>query len=283
MNFKRIGILDTFLISDITKSWYLFNSNYTIGTLYFRKDILNYEYTIVDKTLIIKTKINGKINFFYPIGENVLNAMKMIESYCKKRNIEIRYCCLNYFMKKDIYSYYKDAVKGNTLMSIYNDYMCDIDRLIYLKKDFYKSFRNSKNLFIRKHKDYKIINLTKEDLLAFKDYKCFNNNFDFYKLIKCFNEASKCNFTFEGLVVDNKVVCIFVIERISDTIFIQDIRFMYGYSNAVYVLLHEIAKKYIVDGVKFIDFGPDYNNLLLKSKILRLKPNFYSEKYSAII
>ncbi len=283
MNFKRIGILDTFLISDITKSWYLFNSNYTIGTLYFRKDILNYEYTIVDKTLIIKTKINGKINFFYPIGENVLNAMKMIESYCKKRNIKIRYCCLNYFMKKDIYSYYKDAVKGNTLMSIYNDYMCDIDRLIYLKKDFYKSFRNSKNLFIRKHKDYKIINLTKEDLLDFKDYKCFNDNFDFYKLIKCFNEVSKFNFTFEGLLVDNKVVCIFIIERISDTIFIQDIRFMYGYSNAVYVLLHEIAKKYIVDGVKFIDFGPDYNNLLLKSKILRLKPNFYSEKYSAII
>jgi hypothetical protein len=68
----------------------------SVGVKFAWRKVICTKYAVVDNTLILKESSPVyKDTFYFPLGENVQNALSEIESYCIQKGLPLLYCCLD--------------------------------------------------------------------------------------------------------------------------------------------------------------------------------------------
>lgn len=244
------------------------------------------EYAIVDGTLILRETYDEGSFFYYPIGENVVAALKEIEDYSLSRGISLRLCLLNstqLAFAKEIYPDLKEEV-----LREWADYVYPAEQFKTYAGKKLSGQRNHVHKFDRTYTDYKVNIITPESIPEIKGFlKEFEteNSLDGWaaaEMPKAYELLDNMEYLEQFgiyITVGGKIISLSIGEIAGETLFVHIEKALKEYAGAYPKTAQEFAKTFATEKVKWINREEDCGDMGLRiSKTqyhpseIRLKP-----------
>ncbi|MBQ7348794.1 MAG: DUF2156 domain-containing protein [Clostridia bacterium] len=259
----------------------------SLGIKYMWRDDFVIDYAIYNDTLIMKeTSPDYNDAFYYPMGADIGGALQEIEIYCKKKNLPLKFCCLDNLVAAALSKRYYSV-------NIYNDrdwsdYIYDAEKFKTYSGKKFSGQRNHVNKFKRNYPDYKFKIIEECDFLRIKE---FLNEFESKNEFLRWTEAVEQRKVFDlvensfilnqvgGLIeIGGKVVAFSVGERLGNTLIVHIEKALKNYDGIYPTMAQEFAKAFAVDGVKYINREEDCGDIGLRISKLQYQPIEIKEK-----
>lgn len=252
----------------------------SMGVKYMWRDDFKIDYAIIEDTLIMKETCRDYSNaFYYPIGKNPQKALALIEEYCVREGVPLKFCCIDNEVAGQLSLRYQTE--------IYNDR--DWSDYIYLAESF-KTYsgkkmsgqRNHVNRFKKKYPEYKFSVFTNRDLPALKEFLIeFEHNAHFSgwsaieeqkKVLDYVEHAIELNQLGGFISVNDKIIAISFGEIVNDTLIVHVEKGIYSYEGVYPTMAQEFAKAFATEKVKYINREEDCGDMGLRVSKLQYHP-----------
>lgn len=276
----------------------------SVGVKYMWRDEFEIEYAIIENTLIMKEDSKEyKDTFYYPLGENIDGALTKIEEYCREKNIELKYCCVDTGTTKILAERYdKIEIRYDRDWS---DYIYDAEKFKTYSGKKYSGQRNHVNKFKRLYPNYIYRIIEKTDLARIKRFldeynskhehnfkheesieheekstpenKGWTEKLEQDKVLDLMQNMFELNQVGGLIEIEGKVVAISIGERINDTLIIHAEKALKEYEGIYPLMAQEFAKCFAKD-VKYINREEDCGDKGLRTSKLQYNPIEIKEK-----
>lgn len=261
-------------LDDIEKirPYFLYSSNRacddTVGGTFIWRDYFSAEYALFSNTYISKVNIryqNGITAFTFPLGEDVIGSIEEIECYCSAVSIPVAFCKVTQAelpLLKTVFSNTRLMQESN-----WGDYLYRADDLISLSGKKFHGQKNHLNYFRRTYANYSFEDITKSNI---------GEVIDFYKSLDVSTQGASDIFvedhikTLEvldnydvygmpgGLIrVDGNVAAFAIGEVRGDTLYVHVEKADMRYRGLYQAINNEYARRYVSDGVEYINREDD--------------------------
>lgn len=290
IKFERLGENVGWIKEFLEKSEVAF-CDLSIGAKYMWRDEYIIEYAVVKETLILKEDgPDYKDCFYYPMGDNVDDALKCIEDYCRKKLIPFQFCCVdneraNLLKERyhDVYVYHERE---------WDDYIYEAEKFCTYSGKKFGGQRNHYNKFRKTYPNYKFNVVNKSDIPRITDFLTeYGKRADLTEEAK--DELSKVldylGQSFDlgqvgGYIeVEGKIIALSIGEVVKDTLIVHVEKAFVEYSGAYPTMAHEFAKAFVTDGVKFINREEDCGDEGLRISKTQYHPIEIKAKNSVIV
>lgn len=263
-----------------------------VGTRYlWRKKFVAY-FAEYKNTLILKETANGYSNaFYYPIGENVQEALEQIEAFCVENNLPLLFCCIDNDTALKLAERYLDVEIYND--RAWSDYIYSTEELITLRGKKFSGQRNHINKFKSVYSDYQVVDLldvTRAELDSFfveyveeKGEK--NIGLEKEELLSVEQYVEKLKELDQvgiAIKVDGRVIGITAGEILSDTLIVHVEKALKKYNGVYPTLANEFNKRYAV-GLSKINREEDCGDMGLRISKLQYHPIEIKQKNFVLV
>ena len=259
----------------------------TLGVKYMWRDDFKIEYAEYNDTLILRETCQDYTGaFYYPLGENAIYALEIIEEYSKSNNLPLIFCCLDNEQAAVLSKRYYNVSVSND--RDWSDYIYDAEKFKTYSGKKYGGQRNHVNKFKKLYPEYKVKVVEKSDFSRIKEFLDeFNAKAEFLRWSEAVEQKLVFDFVqnmFEldqvGALIETngKVVAFSVGERINDTLIVHVEKAFTRYEGVYPTMAQEFAKLFAVDGVKYINREEDCGDNGLKISKLQYHPIEVKEK-----
>lgn len=259
----------------------------SLGIKYMWREDFIIDYTIYNDTLIMKESCSDyKDAFYYPMGMDIDGALVAIEEYCAKKNLPLKFCCLDNLTAAGLSKRYNYVQISND--RDWSDYIYDAEKFKTYSGKKYSGQRNHVNKFKRNYPDYQFKIIEKSDFSAIKE---FLNEFESKTEFLRWTEAVEQSKVFDlvenmfalnqvgGLLaVNGKVVAFSVGEVMGNTLIVHIEKALKNYEGVYPTMAQEFAKAFAVEGVKYINREEDCGDNGLRISKLQYQPIEVKEK-----
>ena len=280
IEFKRLQTNVSEIAPFIEKSTISF-CDISLGVKYMWREDFLIDYAIVDNTLIMKESCPDYKNaFYYPIGDNVENALSLIEKHCIKNNLPLLFCCIDNKTAVELCErYYKTEVYNDRAWS---DYIYPASQFLNYSGKKLAGQRNHVNKFKREYPNYKIeridtnnLNRIREFLQEFErgtDFSVWTEAQEQKKVLSLVENLDNLSNMGVAIIVDDKVVGFSVGERMGDTLIVHIEKALKGYSGVYPTLAQAFVTTFYSDGIKFVNREEDCGDMGLRISKLQYHP-----------
>ena len=260
----------------------------SLGVKHAWRKVICTKYAVVDNTLILKESSPVyKNTFYYPLGENVNNALLEIENYCIQKGLPLLYCCLD----QEQLSFLK-----NRYPNVQSYYDRDWSDYIYLAESF-KTYsgkklsgqRNHVNKFKKTYPTGKFKLATEKDiprLIEFTEklnaqtqFSSWTAKVEAQSIVDFLQNAFKLDQLIGYVEVDDDIVAFSMGERVNDYLIVHVEKALKEYQGAYPFVASEFAKAFATDGVKYINREEDCGDLGLRTSKTQYHPLLIKEKF----
>lgn len=280
LEFKKLGKKVDILKEYIGQSEVSF-CDISLGVKYAWCDEYVIDYAIFNDTLILREKTeNYQEAFYYPMGKDVIGALKQIENYCNKNHKPLCFCYID-DQKVEEFSrrYFCVSVKYDRAWS---DYIYQAEKFKTYSGKKFGGQRNHLNKFKKLYPNYKFkvlesadLNKAKEFLDEFSSSTQFlgaNEKVEHEKAYQLIENAAALNQVCGYIEVDGRVVALSVGEVVGETLIVHVEKALKKYDGVYPTMAHEFAKAFANDGVKFINREEDCGDEGLRTSKLQYNP-----------
>lgn len=262
--------------------------DFTIGTRYIWGDAFSIEYAYVNDTLILKEfeESYGEA-FYFPIGNNVEDALKEIENYAQKTFKPLCFCCLTESQAEFLKNRYYLA--ENYFEREWSDYVYLVETFKEYSGKKLASKRNHVNKFTKLYPNYtveKVNNDNKQQVFEFfNQYKNSGKELSNYEISEIENLSDYVNNLQElnqfgiMLKVDSIVVGVSFGEITGDMLTVHVEKANVNYDGVYPTLAKEFAKTFAKENVKYINREEDCGDQGLRTSKMRYCPVEIRHKY----
>lgn len=253
--------------------------DFSLGFLLMWQNSYRFFYAIENDTLILGGGYDdAPFAYFYPIGKDVEGALDLIEKDASNRG-GLRFACLDDETAAMLCNRFPDVCVTSDRR--WSDYLYDAEDLKYFKGKKFSGQRNHINKFLKLFGSYEYRDITRENLSAVLEFlKEFGKTRTFDGMAKaeyenCF-KLIKNMFDYNcvgGLIeCEKRIVAIAIGERIGDTLIEHIEKGLPDYPGVYQVMVSEFAKRYAVDGVKYINREDDSGDEGLRTSKMQYHP-----------
>ncbi len=286
LEFKPLG-KDVGIIKDYILKYGGGFCDISLGVKYMWRDDFVIDYAIYNDTLILKEDCQDyKGAFYFPLGKDKESALIAIEEYSKKKNLPLKFCCIDNCQAAML-------IKRYDFVSVVNDrdwsdYIYDAEKFKTYSGKKLSGQRNHVNKFKRLYPDYKVKLISKEDFPRIKTFLDeFNAKAEFLRWSEKVEQAkvfdlvqNMFNINQVGALIeiDGKVVAFSIGERIKNTLIVHIEKALTIYEGVYPVMAQEFAKAFAIDGIKYINREEDCGDNGLRISKLQYHPLEVKEK-----
>lgn len=288
LKFKPLKDTDLKIIQKYTE-----NSNQRLcelsaGVLLMWNDYFKCEYVVVKDTLIVKSNVNGKQEFFYPIGKDIENALNEMEAYTVVNELPLRYTGI----AKEFLEKLNERYNGKITYSFErdrNDYIYLYDEIKEFKGKKFSGQRNHINAFKRENPNCKYKVTLKKDipriLVFLNEYKKQHSSmkliekYEFLNTKKLLQKLKTANFFSGYLEINGKISAFSIGEYIGDTMVIHIEKALTEYRGIYPTIFNEFVKNNYREGIKYVNRQDDSGDIGLRTSKLQYQPVYLLEKY----
>lgn len=254
--------------------------NLTVGVKYLWRNDSIIDYAIFNDTLIMKeTCVDYKDGFYYPIGKDVLGALKEIEEYAKV-NGGLKFCYIDNEHVLSLAERYS-SIKVFSIRD-WSDYIYDAESFkIYSGKKF-SGQRNHKNKFCKLYPNYKFKVLTENDLEKVKvflkeyeketEFSLYTEKEEEQNLLDYIENCFSLKQFGAYIEVDEKIIALSIGENVKDTLYVHVEKALKEYEGIYPTMASEFAKTFAVNGIKKINREDDCGDSGLRISKLQYHP-----------
>ena len=261
-------------------------SDYSLGISFVWRDSYNIQFAIANKTLIMKIDYGDHNTcFYYPIGDDVEAAFRLINEYALNFHNGLEFCCLEGEELTDIKRRYPKCLVLNNRN--WSDYVYNLEDHASFKGNQLSNKRNLYNRFFKQYPYHSIKNITRGDLpklLAFYDeYSRDIGKIGSHQQDEISNTRELLTIfdflNFEGIYVEvgEHVVGMALGELVGDTLYVHIEKALPGYLGVYQVLVKELANRFLGRAC-YINREEDDGDLGLRESKLQYKPCRLIEK-----
>lgn len=260
-------------------------SDFSLGFLLMWRKSYKFYYTILNDTLIMGGGYDDtSFAYFYPIGKDPESALRFIEQDSAERK-GLRFACLDDETAAKLCNRFSDVCVTSDRR--WSDYIYNAEDLKYFRGKKYSGQRNHINKFRSTVGSYEFKEITPEDIPSVLDFlKEFGKNRDFSASAKTefLNSFSLIEKMFDyncfggRIEADGRIIAVAVGERVGDTVIEHIEKGLPGYPGVYQVMLSEFAKRFAVDGVKYINREDDAGDEGLRTSKLQYHPLLIKNK-----
>lgn len=253
----------------------------TLGTRFMWGDEFGIEYAEIHNTLIMRETFSKHSSFYYPMGENVDEAISEIESFVKNENSEtLVFGCLTSEQAAVLSARYTGA--KTTSYRDWCDYVYPAEQFRTYAGKKLSGQRNHVNKFKKLYPDYKINFITKSDVPKIKDFlKNYESENEFVGWAK--DEETRVygllgNMEYLAQVgiyvtVGDKIVSVSIGEIVGETLFVHVEKGLKEYEGVYPFTAQEFAKAFATDGVIYINREEDCGDAGLRVSKTQYHPS----------
>lgn len=252
----------------------------SIGMKYMWRDYYVVDYAIVNDTLIMKETAPDYSNvFYYPFGKDVDGALKLIEEYCKAKNIPLVFGCVDNERASYLAERYEQVVIECD--RAWSDYIYSADKFKTYSGKKLSGQRNHVNKFKRLYPNYCFKVMAEQDV---PKIKAFISEYENSKTLSigAKDECERLNDYLDNmfnlgqlgalLEVDGKIVAISIGEIVGETLIVHIEKALTEYDGVYPTMASEYAKAFAVEGVKYINREEDCGEQGLRTSKLQYQP-----------
>lgn len=264
----------------------------SVGVKYMWRDDFVIDYAIYNDTLIMRESCPDYKNaFYYPIGKDEQGALSEIENYCRTKNEDLMFCCLDEAVKAELserYPFAKFSFDRNWSDYIYNAQ----DFKTYAGKKF-SGQRNHVNKFKRTYPDYRFKILAETDIPRVEE---FLKEYERETTVSMWSEKEEekkvADYVEKSFVlgqlggyieVGGKIVALSVGEVVGDTLIVHVEKGLKEYAGVYPTMANEFAKTFAGAGVEFINREEDCGDPGLRVSKTQYHPVLIKNKYIAAV
>lgn len=252
----------------------------SIGVKYMWRDDFKIYFDIVEDTLIMAESCRDyDFAFYYPIGANTLNALLEMENYCKQKNLELKFCCIDENHLEILKERY--SIVESYFLREWSDYIYDSEAFRSFSGRKYSGKRNHVNKFKRTYPNYVFRKLEKEDLNSLKEFSKEYERVNDISLWTAQEEEKKvlefAEKSFElkqdvALIsVNDKIIAFSIGEQVGDTYFVHVEKALTQYEGIYPTMANEFAKEYAKNS-KYINREEDCGDVGLRTSKMQYQP-----------
>lgn len=270
-------------------------SNLTLGSILNWRNYFNYEYTILDETLVIKgNKDDGVVDFLFPTGKNPRLALKTIEEYCFSNKID--------FILRQVPEEALEMLKNDydvkiKLSTNWFDYIYETEKLSTLSGKKLAAKRNHVNNFKKLYPSYEFKVVIEEDiprLLEFMEtFQQVQKSEEQIEFARYEEEMAKdairnifLNHQIGGYVeVDGNIIAYTIGEILLDTLYVHIEKANREYHGS-YAIINQEYAKYIFSlypEIIYVNREEDVGDLGLRKAKQSYYPVMLLQKYTVKI
>lgn len=243
---------------------------------------------ILDDTLILREEFPGIGTVFSPpVGANVENAYAFLERTCRARGQKLRFFPVTEPELADLRARY--AQVEETLLRDWCDYLYDAQDMVQFRGRRFNGQRNHIHRFQRLYPDWHFEDITADNLpelrAFFEDYtaRYRKENETAQVEEQCVRDFLAHYFEYAplgGLLrVEDQIVGFSAGEVVGDTLIIHVEKADITYDGVYQVLVNEFAKRFVTDGVQYINREEDVGDEGVRKSKLSYRPLRLLEKY----
>ena len=265
-------------------------SDYSIGLKFMWREILSPEFTVSNGCLIVKTTIQGKeyFDFPMPVNEeyNVDNALEAIYEYCRENFIVFRLSNVPEAQLHHIISKY--PCYDISFDRKYSDYVYLTSKLAEMSGRGYSGQRNHIKKFKSKYPDALFKEFAKEDIPSVKLFlKRFSSNFscnnasatDELRLSEeMITHIGESCFRCGGFVLDGEIISLCFCEKCGETLIDHIEKALYEFEGVYPATVQAFLARFGSD-TKYFNREDDSGDQGLRISKLQYKPYMIAHKY----
>lgn len=243
---------------------------------------------ILDDTLLLREEFPGVGTVFSPpIGTNVENAYAFLEQACHERGQKLRFFPVTEPELAEMRARY--AQVEATLLRDWCDYLYDAQDMVQFRGRRFNGQRNHIHRFQRLYPNWRFEDITADNLpelrAFFEDYaaRYRKENETAQVEEQCVRDFLAHYFDYAplgGLLrVENQIVGFSAGEVVGDTLIIHVEKADVAYDGVYQVLVNEFAKRFVTDGVQYINREEDVGDEGVRKSKLSYHPLRLLEKY----
>lgn len=253
----------------------------TLGTRFMWDDDFGVEYAIYRDTLIMRETFSKHSSFYYPMGENVADALKAIEEYAAKTGAKkLAFACLTEGQAAELSERYNGAKAE--FSRDWCDYVYPAEQFKTYAGKHLAGQRNHVNKFKKTYPDYKVNLITDSDIPKIKEFlREYEKENAFSWLAK--EEQSRVyalldNMAYLGqfgifLTVGGKVVSLSIGELCSETLFVHVEKGLKGYEGVYPATAQAFAQTFAYKKAKYINREEDCGDEGLRVSKTQYRPS----------
>lgn len=243
---------------------------------------------ILDDTLLLREEFPGVGTVFSPpIGTNVENAYAFLEQACDERGQKLRFFPVTEPELAEMRARY--AQVEATLLRDWCDYLYDAQDMVQFRGRRFNGQRNHIHRFQRLYPNWRFEDITADNLpelrAFFEDYaaRYRKENETAQVEEQCVRDFLAHYFDYAplgGLLrVEDQIVGFSAGEVVGDTLIIHVEKADVAYDGVYQVLVNEFAKRFVTDGVQYINREEDVGDEGVRKSKLSYHPLRLLEKY----
>ncbi len=282
VEFSDIGIIRPYLMNEKNEC-----ADYTCGLIMMWKDALGLEFAVSGNTLFLKGTFHGAEKFYLPCGnQNFDDSLSILRQYCDQRGIELQLVSIPKEKAEEIAEKYNAEYHQSR---DYSDYIYSAKNLAELSGRAYHQKRNHISKFKKENPDYKVIEISEENLFRVKEFfgeyiskypatskseeterKCAKSAIDNYKAIGLFGIF---------IEIDGKV-CAFTFGEVKNDILFVHIEKADREINGSYPAINNEFVKFCLDkyGIRWVNREDDSGDEGLRKAKLSYRPDHLAYK-----
>lgn len=243
---------------------------------------------ILDDTLLLREEFPGVGTVFSPpIGTNVENAYAFLEQACRERGQKLRFFPVTEPELAEMRARY--AQVEATLLRDWCDYLYDAQDMVQFRGRRFNGQRNHIHRFQRLYPNWRFEDITADNLpelrAFFEDFaaRYRKENETAQVEEQCVRDFLAHYFDYAplgGLLrVEDQIVGFSAGEVVGDTLIIHVEKADVAYDGVYQVLVNEFAKRFVTDGVQYINREEDVGDEGVRKSKLSYHPLRLLEKY----
>ena len=259
----------------------------TLGTRHMWGDEFGVEYAILGDTLIMRETYSKHSSFYYPLGDNVGDAINAIEEFCKKSgSAKLTFRCLTEKQVRELSERYAGA-KINNLRD-WSDYVYPAEQFKTYAGKKLSGQRNHVNRFKKLYPDYKVNFIAEKDLPRIKE---FLKEYERENILEGWAKEEEPrvydlldNMTYLEqfgmfITVGDKIVSLSIGEIVGETLFVHVEKGLKEYDGVYPLTAQEFAKAFAGEGVNYINREEDCGDLGLRTSKTQYHPSEIRHKF----
>lgn len=292
LEFKRLtfddlkGMLPYFRNSDMLLS------DYSAAFKWMWQKHFALEFAYVENCLVFREEYQGRTYFHYPMRlkeDDDKRAVDAVEEYCRKNNLRIHFTAVPREKLMGLIGRYGMEMRI-TNHRRWRDYLYRAEDFIGYSGKKFNGQRNHVNKFTRLYPNFVFTELTERDE---SEIKAFLDKFSARQLGKGSVMAAEelesvyalvphigeLNLSAGALRIDGNIVAVSIGERCGEQLVIHVEKALTEYAGVYPAMAQQFAKRFVADGVKYINREDDAGDAGLRKSKLQYNPVCLVDKY----